>query len=284
MPSGGGASARPAADSARGGGSARSHEVSSSSGRTSAISSMRPDRRPASAAPAAPGCREGPRQESRPGHVEQLPAHSARFCFGSGWPGCRSSGSAENRRAGRAAGSGGRTRQRRASWSGSVACGGRCSGRGRPARGAGRRRPPRGGRGTGGGRAARARARAGRSRGGQPIQRSPAGERSPPGATQCRCGWNCSAEPHVCRTARKPMRAPRCLGSAAPVCKVSAAAWKRMPRTTRLFWWAMAAISRGRVKTTWNVWFAPRVCVQGSASREGAGLHECIRPLSGTHV
>ena len=53
------------------------------------------------------------------------------------------------------------------------------------------------------------------------------------------------------------MRAPRCLGSAATVCKVSAAAWKRMPRTTRLFWWAMAAISRGRVKTTWNVWFAP---------------------------
>ena len=25
----------------------------------------------------------------------------------------------------------------------------------------------------------------------------------------------------------------------------------------------------------------PRICVQGSASREGAGLHKCTRPLSG---
>ena len=35
--------------------------------------------------------------------------------------------------------------------------------------------------------------------------------------------------PQVCSTAKKPIRAPRCLGSAAICNKVSAAAWKRMP-------------------------------------------------------
>ena len=37
----------------------------------------------------------------------------------------------------------------------------------------------------------------------------------PPGTTQCRWGWNWSCCPHVCRTARQPVSAPRCLGSAA---------------------------------------------------------------------
>jgi len=49
----------------------------------------------------------------------------------------------------------------------------------------------------------------------------------PPGTMTCTCGWWVSAEPQVCRTAVRPMRAPRCLGSAAIVISVSAAVLKR---------------------------------------------------------
>src|SRR5271163_598422 len=38
----------------------------------------------------------------------------------------------------------------------------------------------------------------------------------------CTCGWCVSAEPHVCSTDMKPMRAPRCLGVAAILSVVSA--------------------------------------------------------------
>src|SRR5208282_5039863 len=38
------------------------------------------------------------------------------------------------------------------------------------------------------------------------------------------CGWWVMAEPQLCRTAVKPILAPRCLGSAAIVSTVSAAA------------------------------------------------------------
>jgi hypothetical protein len=51
----------------------------------------------------------------------------------------------------------------------------------------------------------------------------------PPGTMTWTCGWWVSAEPQLCSTAVSPMRAPRCLGSAAIVISVSAAALNRMP-------------------------------------------------------
>jgi hypothetical protein len=42
-------------------------------------------------------------------------------------------------------------------------------------------------------------------------------------------GWWVIADPQVCKTERIPMRAPRCLGSAAMVSMVSAEALNRMP-------------------------------------------------------
>lgn len=165
MPSGGGASARPAADSARGGGSARVHEVSSSSGRTSAISSMCPRPQAGQRRSGGSGLSGGASTGIAAGGMSSSCRHTARgSASGSGWPGCRSSGSAENWRVGRSR--------------------------------AGRKKP-----------------------GGQPIQRPPAGERPLPGATQCRCGWNCSAEPHVCRT-----RGSRC---------ARRGAWGRRRRSAR---------------------------------------------------
>src|SRR5690242_1885411 len=53
----------------------------------------------------------------------------------------------------------------------------------------------------------------GKSRGESHFLRS--GESPPAGTTQCRCGWRSRFCPQVCRMARKPMRAPRCFGSAA---------------------------------------------------------------------
>ncbi len=49
----------------------------------------------------------------------------------------------------------------------------------------------------------------------QVTQRVPSRERPPPGSTPCRCGWCTSVCPHVWSTAKKPICAPRCLGSAA---------------------------------------------------------------------
>ena len=55
----------------------------------------------------------------------------------------------------------------------------------------------------------------------------PSGDRPPPGAMTWTCGWWVSAEPQVCSTAVRPMRAPRCFGSAAIVVSVSAAVLNR---------------------------------------------------------
>src|SRR6266436_8926987 len=49
-------------------------------------------------------------------------------------------------------------------------------------------------------------------------------DRPPPGTTMCTCGWCVSAEPHVCSTDMKPMRAPRCRAVAAILRVVSAEA------------------------------------------------------------
>src|SRR6516162_1774645 len=57
----------------------------------------------------------------------------------------------------------------------------------------------------------------------QVIQRWRSGEKPPPGTMIWACGWWVSADPQVWRTEVSPMRAPRCLGSAAMVIKVSAA-------------------------------------------------------------
>src|SRR6202040_4015495 len=54
-------------------------------------------------------------------------------------------------------------------------------------------------------------------------------EMPPPGTIMWTCGWWVSAEPQVCKTERIPMRAPRCLGSAAMVSMVSAEALNRIP-------------------------------------------------------
>src|SRR4029434_5844218 len=61
-------------------------------------------------------------------------------------------------------------------------------------------------------------------RGRHAIHLDPSGDRPPPGTTMWTCGWWVSAEPHVWSTEMKPMRAPRCLGSAAIVSVVSAEA------------------------------------------------------------
>ena len=52
---------------------------------------------------------------------------------------------------------------------------------------------------------------------GRTTQRVPSSEMPPPGTIMCTCGWWVIAEPQVCSTAVMPMRAPRCLGSAAIV-------------------------------------------------------------------
>ena len=63
----------------------------------------------------------------------------------------------------------------------------------------------------------------------QEIHRPPSGERPPPVTTQCKCGCSVKVCPQVWSTAKNPISAPKCLGSAAMVCSVSAAALKRMP-------------------------------------------------------
>ena len=52
-------------------------------------------------------------------------------------------------------------------------------------------------------------------------------DRPPAGTIMCTWGWCVIAEPQVCSTAVTPMRAPRCLGSAAIVIVVLAAALNR---------------------------------------------------------
>jgi hypothetical protein len=47
--------------------------------------------------------------------------------------------------------------------------------------------------------------------------------------TQCRCGWCWRFWPQVCSTAKKPMAAPRCFGSAAISNKVCEAALNKRP-------------------------------------------------------
>ena len=70
-------------------------------------------------------------------------------------------------------------------------------------------------------------ARIGRKRDGRAlIQREPSSETPPPGTIMWTFGWWVIAEPQVWRTAVMPMRAPRCLGSAAIVIIVSEAARK----------------------------------------------------------
>ena len=74
----------------------------------------------------------------------------------------------------------------------------------------------------------RDRTRTGRKKPGlQAIQRDPSGDRPPPGTMTWTWGWWVSAEPQVWSTAVRPMRAPRCFGSAAMVVSVSAAALNR---------------------------------------------------------
>ena len=48
-----------------------------------------------------------------------------------------------------------------------------------------------------------------------------------PGTMTWTCGWWVSAEPQVCSMAVRPMRAPKCFGSAAIVVSVSAAVLNR---------------------------------------------------------
>src|SRR5207302_5447418 len=62
----------------------------------------------------------------------------------------------------------------------------------------------------------------------QEIHRVPSREIPPPGTTQWRWGWWTKACPQVWSTAKKPISAPRCWGSAAMVDKVSATARNRM--------------------------------------------------------
>src|ERR1700719_4144121 len=52
----------------------------------------------------------------------------------------------------------------------------------------------------------------------------PSKEMPPPGTIMWTCGWWVSADPQVCSTEVTPIRAPRCLGSAAIVIIVSAEA------------------------------------------------------------
>jgi hypothetical protein len=55
----------------------------------------------------------------------------------------------------------------------------------------------------------------------------PSKEMPPPGTIMWTCGWWVSADPQVCCTEVAPIRAPRCLGSAAIVIIVSAEALNR---------------------------------------------------------
>ena len=75
---------------------------------------------------------------------------------------------------------------------------------------------------------------------------------SAPGTTPGRWGWWRRFCPQVWRMARKPRRAPRCLGSAAMRSKGCDAAWKGGCYTTRWFCRARGARESGRVKTTWQ--------------------------------
>src|ERR1700726_4380272 len=68
-----------------------------------------------------------------------------------------------------------------------------------------------------------------RKLGRQATQRVPSREMPPPGTIMWIWGWWVRAEPQVCKTERIPMRAPRCLGSAAMVSMVSAEALNRIP-------------------------------------------------------
>ena len=61
--------------------------------------------------------------------------------------------------------------------------------------------------------------------GSQGTQRVPSSDIPPPGTIIWMCGWWVIAEPQLWSTAVAPMRAPRCLGSAAIVSSVSAAVW-----------------------------------------------------------
>ncbi len=63
-----------------------------------------------------------------------------------------------------------------------------------------------------------------RKAGREEIQRCPSSEMPPPGTIMWICGWCVIADPQVWSTAVMPMRAPRCLGSAAIVIIVSDAA------------------------------------------------------------
>src|SRR5215831_17129484 len=75
----------------------------------------------------------------------------------------------------------------------------------------------------------RERTRTGRKKPGrQATQRVPSSEGPPPGTTQWTCGWCCRVWPQVWRTMVMPSWAPRCLGSAAMVASVSAAARNRI--------------------------------------------------------
>jgi hypothetical protein len=58
----------------------------------------------------------------------------------------------------------------------------------------------------------------------QATQRVSSSDIPPPGTIMWRCGWWVIAEPQLWSMAVKPMRAPRCFGSAAIVSSVSAAA------------------------------------------------------------
>src|SRR5438270_4568617 len=62
-----------------------------------------------------------------------------------------------------------------------------------------------------------------RKPGSQRTQRVPSSDIPPPGTIMRTCGWWVIAEPQLWSTAVAPMRAPRCLGSAAIVSSVSAA-------------------------------------------------------------
>ena len=68
-----------------------------------------------------------------------------------------------------------------------------------------------------------------RNAGRDDTQRLPSGDSLPPGTIMWMCGWWVIADLRVCSTAVMPMRAPRCLGSAAMVVIVSDAAWNSRP-------------------------------------------------------
>ena len=63
----------------------------------------------------------------------------------------------------------------------------------------------------------------------QAIQRLLSGEIPPAGTMQWAWGWWSRVCPQLCSTAVMPMRAPRCLGSAAIVVRVSAEALSKRP-------------------------------------------------------